>query len=569
MALPVSEGTVSDSLTKLHDLGASFESLVDGRPLRQATEKKAIKLATVLGPTAVPLLERKLFGASDAAASWAYTLLARIGGPRVVAVARRLARAAQVSDDRKALALALMAELGEEPPDDVVLADAEGLKQRSVAELLDSLAEPSDVARAASILLAEIEPDQMAAFLADMADTAGGRVLVLVRELLLRTHLPDVARDGLAKLHETLLDGSGAPEPSYGGAPRRQKLLAGVSPGGARVFVALRRERGDAGTGVRALVVRLDAHGGVVDVCYDAALPPRTGERRLLGGLQADGYALAPTRRPMAARAIAEAMRKLGATGQALPDDYYLGRDLVGLTDEHVPNRASPDGAGAELLARAIELAEHRHVDRALALLERYVGLHPDDAEGHALLGSLLIEREDLGQAPSRLDDAIKHLAIAGRLEPDDAAHAWNLAHAHKRAGRLGACFLALRRYLALPDRTRGAQRRRASAREYAQLFERYARLEHPDAPVERVARAEEAFEAAYDHLLAGRLDQAIDGFEAVLKVVPSHYPSWGNLGVAHATREEKARAELCLRKALEVRPGYELARRNLLALVE
>jgi Tfp pilus assembly protein PilF len=48
---------------------------------------------------------------------------------------------------------------------------------------------------------------------------------------------------------------------------------------------------------------------------------------------------------------------------------------------------------------------------------------------------------------------------------------------------------------------------------------------------------------------------------------VPSHYPSWGNLGVVLAWLGKPAEAERCLQKALHYRPDYEPAHKNLITL--
>ena len=66
-----------------------------------------------------------------------------------------------------------------------------------------------------------------------------------------------------------------------------------------------------------------------------------------------------------------------------------------------------------------------------------------------------------------------------------------------------------------------------------------------------------------------GHPEDAIPTFEAVLKLVPSHYPSWGNLGAAYVQLHRPSEAERCLLKALEYRPDYELAQKNLLSLRE
>jgi Flp pilus assembly protein TadD len=90
---------------------------------------------------------------------------------------------------------------------------------------------------------------------------------------------------------------------------------------------------------------------------------------------------------------------------------------------------------------------------------------------------------------------------------------------------------------------------------------------EHPGTRPRDMASAEEVFDAACEQLDAGRLADAIRGFQAVLAAIPSHHPSWSNLGAAHARQGRPADARRCLERALAFRPGYELAARNLRAL--
>jgi Tfp pilus assembly protein PilF len=49
-----------------------------------------------------------------------------------------------------------------------------------------------------------------------------------------------------------------------------------------------------------------------------------------------------------------------------------------------------------------------------------------------------------------------------------------------------------------------------------------------------------------------------------VLKLVPSHYQSWSNLGVVLMSLKKREEAERCLKRALSLRPDYEVARKNL-----
>src|SRR3990172_7747758 len=103
---------ISYSFGKLRAVLDSFASLSDGRPTEPGVERRAIRLARELGATAVPLLIRKLHATDESEAGWACTLLAALGGERVIAAARDLLRDDAVADARKGIALALLSELG-------------------------------------------------------------------------------------------------------------------------------------------------------------------------------------------------------------------------------------------------------------------------------------------------------------------------------------------------------------------------------------------------------------------------------------------------------------------------
>lgn len=65
-------------------------------------------------------------------------------------------------------------------------------------------------------------------------------------------------------------------------------------------------------------------------------------------------------------------------------------------------------------------------------------------------------------------------------------------------------------------------------------------------------------------HHLAGRLDAAIAGYEAVVAADPESFDGWNGLGHAAAARLEYGQAIPALRRALRLRPGEARARVNL-----
>ncbi len=211
----------------------------------------------------------------------------------------------------------------------------------------------------------------------------------------------------------------------------------------------------------------------------------------------------------------------------------------------------------ADERTRAFDLLEQGDLATARQLLERVVATTPDDGEARSFLGVCCLQMDEP-------EAGLPHLDRAATLEPDEPLHYWNLAAAARAAGQMGRCYSVLRRYLELDDRSGGSRERRRAARGFARDFERTVRRVHPDVALEDFLVGEDLFCRAFSALTAGRYDEAVDGFERVLTLVPEHVPSWGNLGAAWFALGHADEASRCLRRALTLNPDYEAARENL-----
>jgi tetratricopeptide (TPR) repeat protein len=222
---------------------------------------------------------------------------------------------------------------------------------------------------------------------------------------------------------------------------------------------------------------------------------------------------------------------------------------------------SSPDPAevrrGEGALAEGLYLLEHGDARGAVKHFRRFVRLNPADTEGRRALGLCLLELDLAAQA-------VPHLLAVCRAEREEALHHWNLAAAAQKAGRIGRCYLALKDYLGAVDETEGAGERAIEAMGYVAEYEEAAATDHPGTDPTRLAQGEELFLTAFGALTKGQARKAVRGFEKVLRLVPEHYPSWGNLGAAYAEAGFRDEAAQCLRRALELRPDYEPARVSL-----
>jgi Flp pilus assembly protein TadD len=209
-----------------------------------------------------------------------------------------------------------------------------------------------------------------------------------------------------------------------------------------------------------------------------------------------------------------------------------------------------PRGAGFELLERG-DLAGAR------VELERLVRDRPDDREALSYLGVCLLQ---LGEP----EEALDHLEHVCALEPDEGLHHWNVAAAAKAADRMTRGYLALERYLELPDGYAGHGARRREARRFLRSYEKVIADMHPGVAIGDVLEGEQLFIRAFEAMSARRFDEAAVGFRRIVVLLPHHYPSWGNLGAAELALGRTDEAARCLRRALELKPDYQLARENL-----
>lgn len=311
--------------------------------------------------------------------------------------------------------------------------------------------------------------------------------------------------------------------------------------------------------------------------------------RELLAGLRSDGeisdavdLILLQVPRPELRGFIDEVMRHGGPAARpllsALAQDPRTPRELVQLlivftrptaVTEHWSAERRPDESRSVSPSRAAELIEAK-LERAMGLMQegrmaeahrRLAALakaHPERPEVQSALGLCLLRLEQ----PA---DALAPLGRAADLEPGVAVHRFNLATAASLAERPGSCYRQLLRYLDGVDATPGADQRRAAARDQVERYKRSAAARYPGLPLDEVLLAEEGFETAYQALCGGKSEAAIAGFRAVLARLPRHVPSWGNLGLAYEAVGRRREAARCWRRALQLDPGYGLAREHLM----
>lgn len=433
---------ISGSWAGLHRLRSSFDG-----PRTRSEERVLLDEARALGATAVPLCARELAAGTELdRRTWAITLLrvlSEIAGDRVRGALLEVA-AGPSCDDVKLATLGLLAELGDETAT-ARFADPDRVHQQSLERFATQLDTAADVASAADLLVSRLEPEEIIDFVESFAEASPDGARRLADELCARVDLDVAARSELVRVAAPLRLTCPPPVARPLGRPA---LLVGLRHHDGRIVVAVARrcaaiDGRPAGRRWRFLCVLCDAAGSISDVHYrdDATLSVLRVE--VVGPLEAAGYERFAVTGAAARRMVGAAARRSVTAGRTLPSAYYLGRDLLGITDGHVVGGRA--GEPAALLGRAVDLLAAGESARARPLLEHCVAIAPDDAEAASSLGLCLL-------AMGELAAAIRHLARAAWLEPGWPLHHWNVAAAAHRAGELGTCARALAAFLARAD---------------------------------------------------------------------------------------------------------------------
>ena len=431
-------GSISGSWAGLHRLRASFDG-----PRTRSEERVLLDEARELGATAVPLCARELAAAATPERrAWAVTLLrslAETSSDRVLAALRALA-GGTASDDAKLAALGLLAELGDESAT-ASFADPDRVHQKSLERFATQLDTAADVASAADLLVSRLEPEEIIEFVESFAEASPEGARRLADELCARVDLEVAARSELVRVAAPLRLTCPPPVARPLGRPA---LLVGLRHRDGRIVVAIaRRSPPPATRRWRFLCVLCDAAGSVADVHYRDDATLTVLRETVLRPLEDAGYERFSMTGAAARRMVGAAARRTVASGHALPSAYYLGRDLLGITDGHVVGGRA--GEPVALLGRAVDLLAAGESERARPLLEHCVAIAPDDAEAASSLGLCLLAQGDLA-------GAVRNLQRAAWLEPSWPLHHWNLAAAAHRAGDLAVCASALRAFLARAD---------------------------------------------------------------------------------------------------------------------
>jgi Flp pilus assembly protein TadD len=200
--MPTSAATdISKALQPLRTITSSLRDAREGQVPTGNERRKAVRALRSAGNATLPALMRSLASPVESESSWAYYLIAHLGGERVIERLTALLADTEAADETKARALGLLSDLQAPIPSRVALHDPEALLARSVRDLLGSLEGHGDLETAADLIAAQVPEPELGAFVAEILRHGSAQARPLVELLSAREHFSDETRADLRRLH--------------------------------------------------------------------------------------------------------------------------------------------------------------------------------------------------------------------------------------------------------------------------------------------------------------------------------------------------------------------------------
>ncbi len=359
-------GQISFSFLELRQLMGSFEDYPNGSR-RSADHKNAIfQLVEHIGAMAIPTLVRQLLSGTSSSI-WASELLIHLAKfchsrQRIVHVLLPMLQHSDVPYSCQVAVSEVLTVLGENVPWPSPCSTNED--HSSLSNLASCIASPAKLARAASSLLRELAATDLLEFVEDFSDDQPAVALSLVREFLVRDSLTSNMRSALQKLAISVEASNQPPVVSTHSVPRCPDLRMARHNDGRSALIAYAqcaprsRVAHVPPSTYRALCLLIDPSGTLQNCEYLEQVPRSTIESLMLRPLAEADYEVFPIAPgTLRQHAIAASHQRLRA-GNAMPRSYYLGRDLIDLSDEHLLGRfarAQKRSKNAARLARGTE----------------------------------------------------------------------------------------------------------------------------------------------------------------------------------------------------------------------
>lgn len=203
-------------------------------------------------------------------------------------------------------------------------------------------------------------------------------------------------------------------------------------------------------------------------------------------------------------------------------------------------------------------------VDQALAMIES-----GDRLGGESIVADLLKKHPDLHTVQyamgvalamkGQYDESIKHFNKATEIFPYFAEAWFNKGMSYQKQLKVEEAIRAFRKVIELGE----------PADEFVQYatntvndIEKQLR-EKDGITLDDYLKSKEQFDEAFSMMQKRHWQQALDAFQTVIALNPSHPQTYGNMGICYAQLGRKQEALATLDKALELDPGYEPALLN------
>ena len=417
-------GEISKSLGPLREVVRSLSQARGGAIPSGLERQRLVRRVRSAGPAAVPALMRALTSTNEAEAGWAYHLLSRLGGERVVRALERLCLSAEASDELKHRALGLLADLQAPLPERVRLRDPEALLGSSVRDLLAGLDTQDDVDQAVALIVDHVPDAEVPAFVSELVKHGGRRAAPLITTLMARGAVSEETHAALQLLHGEATT-SAADRAAYDALERGLAYLEAGRPRAARRrlerFVARHPDHAEGRSALGVCLLELNETDLALDQLSQAVrLDPQQALHR---------WNLA---------SAAKQADRMGGCYLALRDYLALTDESDGADDRRSEARSfvrayermlrgSHPGVplrdvlrGEEMFARAYAaLAEGKHVEAAQGF-ENVLAIVPRHYPSWGNLGAAYLALERPAEAQRCLERALE-------LNPDYAVARHNL----------------------------------------------------------------------------------------------------------------------------------------------
>jgi tetratricopeptide (TPR) repeat protein len=271
-------------------------------------------------------------------------------------------------------------------------------------------------------------------------------------------------------------------------------------------------------------------------------------------------------RRAVRPEVLQNARRAYETALQKAPDDwslhYYYGKLLLGAGESkpaadhmYIALKAYPWHLPLHIDLANAEMQNGRG-EEAIALLQKALGINPDDAAAHAGLVSALA-----GQG--RIGEAAVHFRKAVELDPADYDAYISMGIALGDQGDMEGAMAHFRKALEINPE---------NAVPYHNLGTALASQGRLDEAITRFREAVDLdpnYEAAHVSLgiavaSQGQIEEAMAHFRKALEINPRNAVAYNNLGIGLANQARVGEAITCFRNAVDIDPGYAVARINL-----